>query len=473
MSLRDRAETLHLGCGAGAFCGLTSANGLGSNALEAGMALRRQRLIERRKALGYSQEALAEQISVDRCTVARWERGESEPQPYIRPKLARLLQVTPQELGALLVSSLSEGQAGSSVQAIPATDIVGQAVLGRTMDVDELDDMNRRELLRLLSVAGTLATLPHAGKASDDGRGALAEDSDIDQYELLNAHLWQVFALSTSKRLVYPLVRQQLRLLTDALERAHSEALHTRLCVLTGDLFQLAGEICFDSNQYTDAAYCYTLAANASKEAAGYDLWACALARHAFISIYERRFMNAIPMLDAASHIAARGDSQLSTRYWVAAVQAEAYAGLGDFDACTRALDTAEQVRGLQGAPAPGGWLRFDGSRLAEERGTCYIELGRPQLAETPLNEALGQSTSLRRRGSILNDLAMLGLQCHDVERAVHYGSMAVELAEQTGSAGYIGRKLQSLRIQLEPLMSNARVSGLSSQISHLTSNTA
>jgi transcriptional regulator with XRE-family HTH domain len=52
------------------------------------MALRRQCLAERRKALGYSQESFAEQMNVDRSTVARWERGESGPQPYIRPKLA-------------------------------------------------------------------------------------------------------------------------------------------------------------------------------------------------------------------------------------------------------------------------------------------------------------------------------------------------------------------------------------------------
>ena len=56
--------------------------------------------------------------------------------------------------------------------------------------------------------------------------------------------------------------------------------------------------------------------------------------------------------------------------------------------------------------PSPGGWLRFDGSHLAEERGTCYLALGRADLAEAALTEALGQSVSLRRRGSLLTDLA-------------------------------------------------------------------
>lgn len=34
----------------------------------------------------------------------------------------------------------------------------------------------------------------------------------------------------------------------------------------------------------------------------------------------------------------------MSTRYWVAAVRAELFARLGDFDACNRALGEAEQV---------------------------------------------------------------------------------------------------------------------------------
>jgi hypothetical protein len=83
--------------------------------------------------------------------------------------------------------------------------------------------------------------------------------------------------------------------------------------------------------------------------------------------------------------------------------------------------------------------------------------------------EALGQGISLRRRGSVLSDLAMLGIQCRDVEQVAHYGGLAVELAQQTGSRGYIGRKLQSLQWQLVPMLSDPRLSGLSDQISQLS----
>ncbi len=51
------------------------------------MALKRLRLTQRRKALGYTQEGLAEQLGCERTTVIRWERAETEPQPWLRPKL--------------------------------------------------------------------------------------------------------------------------------------------------------------------------------------------------------------------------------------------------------------------------------------------------------------------------------------------------------------------------------------------------
>src|SRR2546430_4236856 len=68
------------------------------------MGRKRRRLAERRKAVGLSQEGLAEVMGVDRSTVVRWERADTEPQPWHRPKLARALKVSVEELAALLRS---------------------------------------------------------------------------------------------------------------------------------------------------------------------------------------------------------------------------------------------------------------------------------------------------------------------------------------------------------------------------------
>ena len=66
------------------------------------MAAKRHRLAQRRRVMGLSQEALAGVLDVERSTVVRWESGETEPLPWIRPKLAQALHVSADRLGELL-----------------------------------------------------------------------------------------------------------------------------------------------------------------------------------------------------------------------------------------------------------------------------------------------------------------------------------------------------------------------------------
>jgi transcriptional regulator with XRE-family HTH domain len=55
-----------------------------------------------RKAAGYTQESLAAALHVDRSTVIRWEAGDQAPLPYLRPKLARLLGQSLEQLRELI-----------------------------------------------------------------------------------------------------------------------------------------------------------------------------------------------------------------------------------------------------------------------------------------------------------------------------------------------------------------------------------
>jgi tetratricopeptide (TPR) repeat protein/transcriptional regulator with XRE-family HTH domain len=77
---------------------------------------KRRRLAQRRKAVGLTQEALACVLGVEPSTVVRWERGETEPLPWIRPKLAETLRVSANRLDDLLVGT---GPAGPVLAGVP------------------------------------------------------------------------------------------------------------------------------------------------------------------------------------------------------------------------------------------------------------------------------------------------------------------------------------------------------------------
>ncbi|MCM1115251.1 MAG: helix-turn-helix domain-containing protein [Clostridium sp.] len=57
-----------------------------------------KRLLDYRKANGYSQEELAEKIGVSRQAISKWERGESSPDTDNLIALARLYSITIDEL---------------------------------------------------------------------------------------------------------------------------------------------------------------------------------------------------------------------------------------------------------------------------------------------------------------------------------------------------------------------------------------
>jgi tetratricopeptide (TPR) repeat protein len=280
-----------------------------------------------------------------------------------------------------------------------------------------------------------------------------------------NTHLWQVFGLSATKYLVYPLAQDQLHVVIDRLDNAESESEHRQVCILASELFQLAGEIFFDSDLYSDATHCYKLAASAAKEAGAYDHWACALTRNGYVSLYDQQYDQAAKILDAAARIAARGDSQLATRYWVASVQAQAAAALHDVDDFKRAWSLTEQITEAKDLINPGGWLRFDGSRLDEQRGACHLTLGQSELAASALAAALKRSVSPRRRSSLLVDLGVVGVRRRDTDEVLLHGHAAVNIAEQSRSPGYLGRRLRSLQTQLHPLRSDPRIVALDDRI--------
>ncbi|TMC15248.1 MAG: helix-turn-helix transcriptional regulator [Chloroflexi bacterium] len=314
----------------------------------------------------------------------------------------------------------------------------------------ESDEMKRkrRDLLGSLYEAGNaLIFVPkvdweHVKKALE--KRSYIDSELLKGLDAINNHFWRVFLASPSKPIVLDAVVGQMKVLTQFLKEAHSAAVHQQLCSLTSNISQLAGEIFFDLDDYATAESCYTFAASSAKEAKNYDLWACSLIRHAYLPLFSKHYRNAVPLLEESGRLTSQGDTTLVTRYWVAAVEAEAQAGLKNFSKCLSALEKADEVHSMRGG-ANGTWLRFDGSRLSELQGACFVRLQRPKLAISALKKALQQQIApTRRRGMILTDFALLSLQQGNVDEACTYANEAVDIAQQ-GPSGVVKKRLQSL----------------------------
>lgn len=150
------------------------------------MNRRRHRFAQRRRAMGFSQESFAEQVSVDRSTVARWEAGDSQPQPWIRRGIATALNITLDQLQNLLAdpdpterdsSKVDDVSLGALLPVGPEEDgqqrLAWAAAAPGRADLATLDVLRRllAELRHLEDVAG-----PHAAIAAVDAQRPLVED---------------------------------------------------------------------------------------------------------------------------------------------------------------------------------------------------------------------------------------------------------------------------------------------------------
>lgn len=78
---------------------------------------------------------------------------------------------------------------------------------------------------------------------------------------------------------------------------------------------------------------------------------------------------------------------------------------------------------------------------------------------------ALDKEMSIRRRGGVLTDLAITGAQRGDVAKTLLYGAAALDTVRQTGSTGYVGRKVADLRRNLLPFQNDRHVRHLDAEI--------
>jgi transcriptional regulator with XRE-family HTH domain len=350
------------------------------------VALKRLRLIQRRKALGYTQESLADQVGCERTTVIRWERAETEPQPWVRPRLAQALQLTAGELSELLadVSDVPSGRDGFTlVTSVPLDFSLSAAYTVRIMEGFTAHDIaSRREALASLAVitgaallqpvrqwAASLALLPGSPPAA--GTDEVAE---LEQAVTLFRR-WDASGAGGLRRKA---VVGQLSAVAESLSDHHPDALSRRLFQVTAELAQLSGWMAYDQGMYGVAQRYYLLALHACREGSCPDLGAKVIGDMTQLSTALGRYEDSLALARTALYSLPRQASGL-VRSELLGLESRAYAQLGDSEAgnADRSAQTCVAVyeEAPRQEPAP-DWIHYMNQAEADcLAANTYIEL--------------------------------------------------------------------------------------------------
>jgi DNA-binding SARP family transcriptional activator len=348
-------------------------------------------------------------------------------------------------------------------------------------------NMNRRELTqKAVRLAGAALFLPDGPIMADlleRFLRAVEQPSTIDErtlsyLEKLIERYWQDrHAATLASEYLLSYVLDHFKKVITFLESPLQPSVRNRLCSIASEIAQLAGHLLFDTGDFRKARAFHQVALVAAQEAEHTALQATAWARMSFTWTYSGNASEALHCIRASRHLAASSVNG-TVRAYLAAVEAEIQAALGEPAACLKALDEAEQIEDQGQILEDSYWLRFDRSRLAGYQGSCYRRLYRPEETQAAsfltkgqqaLTEALEQlaPTRVQRRPVLLIDLADIYTSQGDIEAACEYATQALTIIGQVKSYMALQRLL-TLRQKLEQWQTASSVRRLDGQMASL-----
>jgi transcriptional regulator with XRE-family HTH domain len=367
------------------------------------MAAGRPGLAQRRRSAGFSQEQLAERLGVERSTVARWERAQTQPQPWLRPRLAAALGISLVDLDALLgpdsllVDSGADGRARFLRDHPASVDLIAVATLHEQLRV--LDDAyDHAPSTTLLGPAGHLhAQVGYLRQAASNGRVSRALiEVEAESAVFLSRLVWDA-----SQRRDHLTPMRYLARAADAAGQAHEP--------------------------FTEAY---------------------AMLRMSYIVLYGEK--NPVKGTALAAHAADLAGACSPALMGLAKVHvAEGHAMTGDRRECERNLGQAEEA-----LPASGhddiGAPYFTLSEYRRVAGSCYLALGAADRAELILSASAAALAGKKKSQAIaLGNLALALIRQRKPEQAaavLHQTIDAVELIRGGGGlnlAFAAGRELR------------------------------
>jgi len=251
--------------------------------------------------------------------------------------------------------------------------------------------------------------------------------------------------------------------ITVLLEGAPDERTHRRLAVLAGDAAQLSAWLAFDLHDFDRAAVYSGLVLQAAVPGGRRELGAYGHGQQAYVAFHRGRLQDAADLVDAAVQACPRG----LTGAWLARVEAEARARLGDPDGCRAALDRAREL--LESRPNSSGvpWVAYfaDTAHLDRAEGRCSVWLRQTEQAREVLGRALALGGPyVRARGGALAELAVTYALDRNPDPAAETALRALEITRQTGSRRNLER-LREVHARLTPWRSRPAVKELTAAL--------
>ena len=440
------------------------------------MTVKRRALAERRKAVGLTQEQLAEVLDVERSTVVRWEAGETTPLPRSRPKLAEALAVSVDDLDVML----GEGQ---PVEDARSTSSSAAHVADRLHDDPEHDAVlvspwthqgtveasvvlrggrSRVERRHFVLLGGAALTAPaHQWLVHEPGplvsglSGRRVSAGLVDRLTAMVCDLRKMDDVAGGGS-VLSLAQDEFEWVAGLLDRAvYDERTGRALHVALAELGQLCGWAAYDAGHHGLAQRYYVAALRAAHSADDRPLGAHILSCMAEQAAREGQPAEAVTLIQTALS-GTRGCQTPSLLANLYTGQAYAFATLGDGSSCTAALSQARtQIERLTPAAEP-SWLYWvNPANMTSEVGNALRQLGHAEQAVMVLENGIAMFDDSLPRGRLgylihLADTLIRPGKQRDLDAAADRALEAIELAENLDSTRCVGL-IRNLYHQMTP----------------------
>lgn len=326
--------------------------------------------------------------------------------------------------------------------------------------IDSSGDLmqTRRQMLHTLLMIGSTALVlsPYAGFSYDESEQL--NQSVLEELEIITASYWRL-CTNTSLDLLGNL-SEHFRTVVNLLQRILPRETAQHLCSLSGEIAQMLGKTLFDLHEYTLAWSYYMFSLKAAQIASNDDLWAVGIGRMILLLIYWETPQKALPLLQEVRQLTIKSPR---IACWLALVEAEVHAHLGDEVACDASIQAAKHLSEHELLGEDRYATGFSPSRLAGYEGACFVRLRKPERALPALQRALAllDPHAIRRQSTIITDMGIAHAQQGNIQEACTLANQALTITVQTKSRAVLER-VRTLHQELEPWKGTKEVKDLS-----------